>query len=506
MRRLLHKSILAGSFVSLALALGMAPGHLRRLGHAARCGSTRSEVKRDAVAVPVVEFHADTLAWLGPALELERLPLPEAIVDSLSHRWARNGMPLDVGLDWEIWPYWFLRWPPTSAKDLGWTLEMRAVDVSTGEVIAAGANAQHRFGPAFLWKWSLRFFPRLVKRTRLNLGSVGREQLPRVGVDVRRWKCSRGSRFIRAVTERLLDELLWTNRVVPVTGPRGGEAEFQIEGEISEGVRPDKFMSLDVLRVRVRAVNRNRVVLRKTFIAEPGLDGCSPEIEAPLANAKTAARVIAEFLNGFCRERPHRPEIVSREDWGARPAKQGIEGMRYEGDPAQFLNWIVVHHTAYTPSGPKEVQDEHMLPRGSGPGKHPFGRGWLDVGYHFMISKDGTIYEGRKLCYVGAHVGGTAYGKTDPRLRIDFGAIGIALFGDFRYEEPTRQQKESLFALLDYLTRTYCILPDHVVTHGEIWWLARRERPLGGPTTPETECPGEKLQKLVEHWRDEHVN
>jgi hypothetical protein len=48
--------------------------------------------------------------------------------------------------------------------------------------------------------------------------------------------------------------------------------------------------------------------------------------------------------------------------------------MRYKGDLDTLLAWVVVHHTGYSPSGPREVEDEHMLPWGTGPGKHPFGR------------------------------------------------------------------------------------------------------------------------------------
>jgi len=45
-------------------------------------------------------------------------------------------------------------------------------------------------------------------------------------------------------------------------------------------------------------------------------------------------------------------------------------------------------------------------------------RGFLKIGYHFVILRDGTVEEGRKLSEVGAHVGGHNTGN-----------IGICLAG-----------------------------------------------------------------------------
>ncbi len=68
------------------------------------------------------------------------------------------------------------------------------------------------------------------------------------------------------------------------------------------------------------------------------------------------------------------PAVVPRAEWKARPPREGLNFMRYKGDLDTLLAWVVVHHTGYSPSGPREVEDEHMLPWGTGPGKHPFGR------------------------------------------------------------------------------------------------------------------------------------
>lgn len=84
------------------------------------------------------------------------------------------------------------------------------------------------------------------------------------------------------------------------------------------------------------------------------------------------------------------------------------------------LHGIIVHCTATTanwwhdkPASAKvaEVKRWHTL-------KPPNGRGWKDIGYHFLIDRDGTVATGRPLDQVGAHVQGH-----------NTGTIGISLFG-----------------------------------------------------------------------------
>lgn len=45
-------------------------------------------------------------------------------------------------------------------------------------------------------------------------------------------------------------------------------------------------------------------------------------------------------------------------------------------------------------------------------------RGWRDIGYHWLIDRDGTILPGRKETEIGAHVAGH-----------NTGSLGISLFG-----------------------------------------------------------------------------
>lgn len=49
---------------------------------------------------------------------------------------------------------------------------------------------------------------------------------------------------------------------------------------------------------------------------------------------------------------------------------------------------------------------------------HKNGNGWRDIGYHYLVDRDGTVAKGRPLTQTGAHTRG--HNK---------GTIGIALFG-----------------------------------------------------------------------------
>ena len=70
--------------------------------------------------------------------------------------------------------------------------------------------------------------------------------------------------------------------------------------------------------------------------------------------------------------------------------------------------------------------------------------GWPSIGYHYVIEPDGTIKWCNDIELRTYHVGNhNNY------------AIGICLTGDFRYEEPTNNQKDSLRNLVNALKKTY---------------------------------------------------
>lgn len=76
-------------------------------------------------------------------------------------------------------------------------------------------------------------------------------------------------------------------------------------------------------------------------------------------------------------------------------------------------------------------------------------RGWIGIGYHFVILTDGTIQNGRPLEAIGSHV-----------LGYNDDSVGICLIGGTdrngkSVDNFTEKQKESLKKLLDWLKSKY---------------------------------------------------
>lgn len=72
------------------------------------------------------------------------------------------------------------------------------------------------------------------------------------------------------------------------------------------------------------------------------------------------------------------------------------------GEILRIINLIVVHCSATKPTmdiGVAEIRQWHTDPP-------PKGRGWNDIGYHFVIRREGAVEKGRPIDTVGAHVEG----------------------------------------------------------------------------------------------------
>lgn len=65
--------------------------------------------------------------------------------------------------------------------------------------------------------------------------------------------------------------------------------------------------------------------------------------------------------------------------------------------PRERTDYIVIHCSASPPTvdfGVKEIRRYHKS------------LGWQDIGYHYVIRRDGTVEEGRKAGLIGSHVKG----------------------------------------------------------------------------------------------------
>lgn len=103
-------------------------------------------------------------------------------------------------------------------------------------------------------------------------------------------------------------------------------------------------------------------------------------------------------------------------------------------------------------NGKTEIAIHHSLTRQGLSGSNAEGfakfhvnaHGWPSIGYSYVIEPDGTIKFCNPINWRTYHVGNSN----------NF-SVGICLTGDFRYEEPTDEQKESLRLLVERVKKEY---------------------------------------------------
>ena len=117
----------------------------------------------------------------------------------------------------------------------------------------------------------------------------------------------------------------------------------------------------------------------------------------------------------------------------------------YEERNIDSITRIILHHTGV--SVEQDVETIHNY--------HKNTRGYAGIGYHFYVRKEGSIYKGRPIEWVGAH----AYGN-------NYDSIGVCAEGNFYEEDMSDAQKNALNELLPYLKQTYGI--DVVQAHRDV--------------------------------------
>ena len=104
-------------------------------------------------------------------------------------------------------------------------------------------------------------------------------------------------------------------------------------------------------------------------------------------------------------------------------------------------NFIVVHCAATKPSMDTSAADIDRWHRE---------RGWLKIGYHFVVRRNGEIEEGRHIEEVGAHASGYNSGSVSVCL-----IGGLSEDGKSSENNFTEEQWKSFGAVIDTLTNRY---------------------------------------------------
>lgn len=190
------------------------------------------------------------------------------------------------------------------------------------------------------------------------------------------------------------------------------------------------------LRGAATFVRIEEMVFRQSAHIESGEDGAGPD---------STALVIGG------------PNIEVRSSWGARaPSCSSSLGKVFR---------IAIHHTE-SPTVDKlspqarlrQIQSYHMNVKG-----------WCDIGYHYLISRDGRVWEGRPDHKLGSHAGGANTGN-----------IGISVMGSHDTIPVTEAQAAAMAELIRTIGTTHKLTIDRKVIRGHREYKS-------------TSCPGDRL-------------
>lgn len=166
---------------------------------------------------------------------------------------------------------------------------------------------------------------------------------------------------------------------------------------------------------------------------------------------------------GSIRPLKERPKVTVKQP----PIRGGApeSGWIPPGGISKKWQHIVIHHSGSDRSTPQGMRDWHVN-----------GRGWDELGYHFVIGNgigypDGKIFVGQRWTQQmhGAHC------KT-PSNHYNEHGIGVCLIGNLNNHAPTPKQVAALARLSSFLCEKCGLPKSQVLTHGGV--------------TNKTECPG----------------
>lgn len=173
------------------------------------------------------------------------------------------------------------------------------------------------------------------------------------------------------------------------------------------------------------------------------------------------------------------PRIITRDAWGAQPPRAGY---RY----AQATH-LALHHTASTSAGAADTQSECAAAVRAIQDYHMNTRGWIDIGYNYVICQTGTIFQGREdgndqRDVVGAH---DAYNA---------GSVGVSGLGYFHPphdQQPTSALLAGFVELFGWIAARRAIDPtgtSYYASYGALVPTVYGHRDVRA-----TACPGDHL-------------
>ena len=172
---------------------------------------------------------------------------------------------------------------------------------------------------------------------------------------------------------------------------------------------------------------------RSSGSASRPIDGANNRPGAPIKQPATVQG------NGYT--------IVKRSAWTDLPVKGN-------NNPMGTVTRITIHHTGEHGNW-ADLPDTEIVQRIEK--YHRNEKEWAAIGYHFLVGKDGRIYEGRPARYQGAHV------STQNENN-----LGISVIGDFTDRLPSDRQLSALTSFLNDQRRLYGVGKSRVYGHRDL--------------------------------------
>lgn len=156
-------------------------------------------------------------------------------------------------------------------------------------------------------------------------------------------------------------------------------------------------------------------------------------------------------------------KIYSRADWGAKAPRCASGSMT--------PNRATIHHTV-TPTNDSMTPQARLRQIQS---FHQNSRGWCDIGYNYLVSRDGRVWRGRGAETIGAHV-----------ANANTGNVGISVMGTYTSTAPTENQMCQIAKLVRRL-------------HEDFSGIALNRTDIKGHRQQgSTECPGNALYSRID--------
>lgn len=134
------------------------------------------------------------------------------------------------------------------------------------------------------------------------------------------------------------------------------------------------------------------------------------------------------------------PYVVPRASWFAADPWTAMDGSCKESNGT--LTNIFIHHTSSEDSWAETASGGNESQWVFGVQQLQMGKGYCDIGYHYLIGPSGTIFEGRK---------GGVRTKGGHLENMNTGTVAIAMLGNFDSKLPTPSALLSLQKLLVWL-------------------------------------------------------